>query len=66
MNLLGDDGLMLKHRGEPRQIRIQKVKLHYFRKTERKIATGNLIETVVLLDFDPEQSGRIRAGIFPL
>jgi hypothetical protein len=53
MNLLGDDGLMLKHRGEPRQIRIQKVKLHYFRKTERKIATGNFVETVVLLDFDP-------------
>jgi hypothetical protein len=44
---------MLKHREQPKQIRIQKVELHYFRKTERKITTGDLVETAVLLDFDP-------------
>jgi hypothetical protein len=43
-----------------------KVELHYFHKTGRKITTGNIVETAVLLDLDPEQSGHIRAGIFPL
>jgi hypothetical protein len=43
-----------------------KEELHCFRKTGRKITTGNIVETAVLPDLDPEQSDHIRAGIFPL